>query len=250
MVAHVMLYQCVVKMKTYLYPVIELRMDSNGNIQMYNIKLGVLIPTRSNRPEFLEFAKQQISSQTLQPDVIEIVDDPPLNTNKDITWRYRIGCQRLFDKKIDIIVFWEDDDFYSSNYLKTMVNLWDANGRPSCIGLADTYYYHLGIRKWLRMQHPGRASAFSTLVSSKILEIKWPDDGYSFVDIDIWKQLQGKSLKIDMLTLGIKGYGQGALFGGIGHSEKWTAYRNDDSDLAWLKEKTGESFSFYERFTR
>lgn len=215
------------------------------------MKIGVLIPTRGDRTEFLEFAKAQIAKQTLQPDLIEIVNDPPKSAEKDITWRYRIGCDRIFSKGADVVLFMEDDDFYCDDYIKTMVEMWEANGKPNSFGIADTYYYHLGIRKWMRMQHPNRASAFSTMVTKEILNIKWPDDHYSFVDIDIWKQLRGRSVLTNkILTLGIKGYGEGAVFGGIGHNEKWVAYKSTDTDLAWLKDKTGDRFSFYQKFTR
>lgn len=43
---------------------------------MYNdIKIGVIIPTRSEeRKQFLEHAKWQIQRQTLQPDIVLLVD--------------------------------------------------------------------------------------------------------------------------------------------------------------------------------
>ena len=69
------------------------------------MKLGVLIPTRGDRSKFLSQAKNLLSKQTLKPDEINIVDFKPSDEKKDITKRYRIGCEQLFnEKKCDLVI--------------------------------------------------------------------------------------------------------------------------------------------------
>ena len=108
------------------------------------MKIGVLIITKGDRPKFLEHAKYLISEQTLQPDVIEVVDEET-NLAIDITYRYRVGCKRLVKKGCDLIIFWEDDDFYKFNYIQTMLSEFINNGRPDIIGIEKTIYYHIEI---------------------------------------------------------------------------------------------------------
>jgi hypothetical protein len=209
------------------------------------MKIGVLIPSRGDRPEFLEFAKKQMSRQTLQPDFIEIVDDPPLSDKKDITYRYRIGCKRLFDKGADLVAFIEDDDWYSADYLKIMSDLWIAHGRPSIIGINETYYYHLAIRAWQFERHPNRASAMSTLVSRDVLNIAWNRDEDPWTDIHLWKVMKGPAIAPPkVIAIGIK-HGVG-LCGGMGHVKNQSTYKNSDKFMSWLQEHVDpEAAEFY-----
>ena len=70
------------------------------------MKVGVLIPSRGDRTDFLKHAKWLLSQQTRQPDEILIVDYAPKTNDYDITPRYRYGCQELFKKGCDIVFFW------------------------------------------------------------------------------------------------------------------------------------------------
>ena len=113
------------------------------------MKLGVLIPTRGDREKFLNHAKFLLSKQTIKPDEINIVDFKPSDNEKDITKRYRIGCEQLFnEKKCDLVVFWEDDDWYSPKYLETIKNNWIESENPQIIGIGKTIYYHILTKKY------------------------------------------------------------------------------------------------------
>jgi hypothetical protein len=158
------------------------------------MKLGVLIPTRGDRPKFLEHALYLVSQQTQKPDFIEVVDDIPNSNQKDITYRYRVGCDRLVAKGADVIIFWEDDDWYKNNYIQTMIEYWCTCARPEIFGVSFTIYYHLKIRKWLRQNHENRASAMNTLVTKSIVDFNWPDDSESFLDLILWKKLRGLAI--------------------------------------------------------
>jgi hypothetical protein len=67
------------------------------------IKIGCLTPTRGDRQKFIEQVRKLMSEQTLQPDVWEIVDDKPLSNEVDITYRFRIGFERLKAKGVDVL---------------------------------------------------------------------------------------------------------------------------------------------------
>ena len=211
------------------------------------MKIGALIPTRGDRTELLNFALKQLERQTRKPDVIEIVDDSPISQDKDITWRYRIGCERIFAKGVDVVLLIEDDDWYDSTYVERMVDEWDKVGRPQIFGIGETTYYHLGIKAYNRQSHPARSSAMSTLLTNVLF--KWPHDNYVFTDIEFWKQLKGKTCIFEkILSLGIK-HGIG-LTGGIGHNRNWGGYNVKDPELNWLKNTVDEeSFEFYKKIS-
>lgn len=206
-------------------------------------KIGVLIPTRGDRPQFLQQALSMLSRQLLEIDYLEIVDDQPKSNEKDITWRYRIGCERLVKKGADLIFFWEDDDYYKEQYLLSMYDAWMDNGKPQIIGINNTIYYHLRINKWLQQFHPNRASAFCTAVTKDIVRLKWCSDKEPFTDIFLWKKLRGISLTMPTMAIGIK-HSIG-LCGGNGHCKhEW--YKHEDYNREWLSSHVDkQSLEFY-----
>jgi len=213
------------------------------------MKIGALIPTRGDRPELLKFALDQMSRQTRKPDIIQVVNDPPVNQNKDITWRYRIGCERIFKNDIDVVLLIEDDDWYDPTYIERMVSEWDKAGKPQIFGVGETTYYHLGIRAYNEEKHFGRASAMSTLLTRDVLGIQWPNDNYVFTDVELWKKLKGSTCLFErLLSLGVK-HGIG-LTGGIGHNKQWAGYKQKDPELDWLKKTVDEkAFEFYKNIS-
>ena len=214
------------------------------------MNIGVLIPTRGDRAEFLNFAIKQMERQTRKPDIVEVVNDPPVNANKDITWRYRIGCERIFQKQADIVLLIEDDDWYDSTYIQRVVEEWEKAGKPNIFGIGETTYYHLGLKAWNNQKHPTRASAMSTLITKQgAASMKWPSDNYVFTDIEFWKQIPGKTCMFERnLSLGIK-HGIG-LTGGIGHNKHWGGYNQRDPEMNWLRSNVDEeSFEFYKKIS-
>ena len=185
-----------------------------------------------------------LSKQTQKPDFIEVVDDIPNSIQKDITYRYRVGCDRLVSKGADVIVFWEDDDWYADTYIQKMIEYWCTCSRPHIFGTSFTIYYHLKIRKWLRQNHEGRASAMNTIVSKDIINIQWPDDSESFLDLHLWKNIKGRAVELTKIhSIGIK-HGVG-LCGGGGHKNTmW--YKNNDPHMSWLASHVDKkSLEFY-----
>ena len=84
--------------------------------------IGVIIPDRGDRPKFLENCLRMLKAQTMQPTIIEIVNDAPFSDEKDITLRYRLGYERLRNKEIEVIALIENDDWYAPDYLEIMYN--------------------------------------------------------------------------------------------------------------------------------
>lgn len=215
------------------------------------IKIGVLIPTRGDRKQLLDFALKQIQQQIQQPQEIEVVNDAPVSDKPDITWRYRIGCERLVKKGCNFIVFWEDDDFYRKDYINAMLNKWIELGYPDLIGLNHTIYYNIFTQQYLKMFHNTHASMMSTCISAAgVKKLNWGDDNYSFTDTIIWKQLKSKSLwtSKEEICVGIK-HGIG-LCGGGGHSPKFGHYRLQDTNHEHLSTLVSrEALCFYKQIS-
>lgn len=216
---------------------------------MDSIKVVALVPTRGDRPKLLDNMRRMMRAQTMSLHGMVIVDDPPRDSTKDLTFRYRVGLDRLFAAypDTDLVALVEDDDWYSPIYIEEMVAGWHRAGKPPIFGLGETYYYHLGVRAWHHQAHPERASAFNTFMTRTVYEcMNWPHDNYVFVDIEFWKQFgkYGRTMP-GKLAIGIK-HGIGVT-GGIGHNPKWSGYsKNRDPDMSWLKSNVDEvSFNFY-----
>jgi len=205
------------------------------------MRVGLITPTRGDRPQFIEQCKKLMKLQTLQPNEWEIVDEKPLNNEVDITYRFRIGFERLKDK-VDVIVIIEDDDWYSSSYIEKMVNGWIDNGKPDIFGLNNTVYYNINTNKYTHFYHKGRASMMATVLSAKA-KINWGKDNYAYTDMVLWQQLKGVSVDLGIINMGIK-HGVG-LCGGAGHNPDWGKYQLVDSDLSYLKSITKKDWLFY-----
>lgn len=218
------------------------------------VKIISVTPTRGDRPVMLKNMMRMMSKQTLGLYGMVVVDDAP-NVPLDLTYRYRTGITRGLSEypDTDLIAFIEDDDWYDPAYLETYANAWVEAGKPLLIGQAYTHYYHLGLRAIHHQVHPNRSSAFTTFASPEIFkQIRWPDDQYSFLDLEIWKQFSGKTISTGRpLAVGIKGHDEGKVFGGIGHNSKWSAYGKwKDPDMEWFRSTVDpESFDFYKKIS-
>ncbi len=207
-----------------------------------SINVGIIIPTRKDRPGFFENCIRMLGNQTLTYTSWAFMDYEPLSNEKDITQRYRKGYELLSSHPIDVIALIEDDDYYAPDYLETMVREWDACGRPDIFGTNYTIYYHLKLKKYFTMHHPERASAMNTLIK-RDLNIKWPPDNEPYTDMALWSQLKGQTFKPSKhISVGIK-HNIG-LTGGRNHNDRLHRYKLDDNGFL---ESTldRESFDFY-----
>lgn len=212
------------------------------------MKVGLIIPTRGDRTQFLQFAYKQIDKQFRKPDEIILVNDPPLSNKKDITYRYKLGIERAVAKGCDVMLFWEDDDWYHRDYIRWMVDRWEYYGKPPVFGIDETYYYHIGVDKYLYMKHHKRASAFCTLVTPHVLNtFIWPDFTYPFVDMKLWrfyKEAVAIPFGNTIRAVGIK-HGIG-MTGGGGHRKnfKWSNHQGKQWFIDTIDK---ESYDFYKK---
>jgi hypothetical protein len=182
-----------------------------------------------------------VNGQTLKPSQVILVNDAPITTEKDITWRYRLGYSRVNDG-IDLVAFMENDDWYSPDYLEVMGREWVARGRPDIFGTSYTIYYHIGINKWFTMNHPHRSSAMSTVIKPN-LPLTWPVENDPYTDIHLWRTVKGVTFTpARHICLGIK-HGVG-MCGGVNHIDAMHRYVNYGGSL--LADTMDEqSLSFY-----
>lgn len=212
------------------------------------MKVAVLIPDRGDRPQLVQNCLRMMQAQTLPPAHIELVNDvPPVPGQKDITWRYRTGYDRLRGKGYDVIALVENDDWYAPHYLEAQVREWAKAGRPDIFGTQYTIYYHIGLRGFFTMQHSKRASAMNTLLKPD-LSFPWCQDNDPYTDLHLWRALEGKGWTPEPpISLGIKHYE--GLHGGRNHIDKLERYVNRDPDCSFLKRvMDGESYRFYSTF--
>ncbi len=206
------------------------------------MKVGIIIPDRGDRPKLLANSLRMLAAQTLQFHYIALVDDKPISDKPDITWRYRKGYDILRKKGLDIIAFWENDDWYSPDYLRYMTDKWLEHGKPDLFGTNHTIYYNIKIKAYFEMLHDQRSAAMNTLIKPD-MNFEWCPDYESFTDLYLYRTLNYKVFKPDKLySLGIK-HGIGKL-GGRSHIDR--LYRYKFKDNGFLKKTLDPiSYEFY-----
>ncbi len=206
------------------------------------MKVGIIIPDRGDRPKLLANSLRMLEAQTLIPHYVALVNDKPKSDKPDITWRYRKGYDLLRKKGLDIIVFWENDDWYSPDYLQYMTDKWLEHGKPDLFGTNHTIYYNIKIKKYFEMLHDQRSMAMNTLIKPD-MNFEWCPDYETFTDLHLYRTLNYKVFKPDKLySLGIK-HGIGKL-GGRSHVDRLHRYKFEDN--GFLKKTLDPvSYEFY-----
>jgi hypothetical protein len=205
-------------------------------------RIGVIIPSRGDRPQFLDNALRVIDNQSLKPDYVSIQDYAPKTKGFDLVERVKKGVKDCFANNCDLVFIMEDDDYYSSNYIKYMYLQWLRHGTPDIIGQNATIYYHLKLNRYIEMKHPERSSLFTTAFTREILNIKWCAESEIYLDLHLWRVMKGVTVPRSN-AMGIK-HSIGKC-GGNGHNLKF-AYNRDDKNLSFLKSIVDdESLKFY-----
>lgn len=220
------------------------------------MRVGVVIPTRNNRPKLLERCLFYVKRQTANIERIEIVNYPQKRHPIDLTERYEFGIKKIASET-DVIFLMEDDDWYSPIYIQYMLEEWQKNKNPDIFGIGETYFYHPTAGYYWHKLHAERASAFSTMLKSNIInKINWRKMDELYTDIHLWKQLHGTTfIPSQPISIGIK-HGRGPC-GAAGHNA-WFYERGIDSgrakkdnNLNWLESKIGkEDADFYRDFAK
>lgn len=212
------------------------------------MKIGVIIPDRGDRPQFLSNCARMIKKQTIKPDRVCLMQYQAESEACDITQRYRRGYDLLREKGLDFIAFIENDDWYSPNYLEYMAKEWEKRNRPDLFGTNYTIYYHLSLRAYFKFQHVQRASMMNTIMKPD-LEFTWPKDADPYTDMWLWMEKSGitdrQSFEPDhLISIGMK-HGIGKI-GGFFHLDAVERYINDDAKSDFLRQHLDEeSLKFY-----
>jgi hypothetical protein len=225
-----------------------LPIQSGEQSDFSKIKIAVITPHQDyRRKRFLERLKYYVLRQTKKPNAFIIVDEKT-NLAKDLTLRIKIGIDIAFESGCQVALIMEDDDWYHPTYIENTFKGWIEAGKPDLYGQGYTDYYNIISQKYTRLHHPKRASLMSTLINlQKIYNFKWPPDNKVFLDMDLWKQLKGKTyIPAKPIAVGIK-HGIGNT-GGSGHIENWYHYSNKDQNFSYLKSLIGEDVNFYRNF--
>lgn len=214
------------------------------------MKIGILIPDRGDRPDFLKNCQRMIFSQTVWAKEqvkhlrIKVIDFPATDERVDITKRYRVGYDEFRGAGLDVIAFMENDDWYAIDYLETMLKEWDKVGRPDLFGTNYVVYYHLKLRKYFTMRMEQRAMAMNTLIKPD-LTFAWPMDNDPFTDQWLWQgAIQNRKIfePGHLIAVGMK-HGVGKC-GGYNHVSKLERYINDDN--GFLRNTLDDaSYEFY-----
>lgn len=218
------------------------------------MKLGIIIPTRGDRPAFLDnclrmlYAQDRDSVRDIDMDV-HVVAFPPKDNDIDITPRYKAGYDHFRNKGYDLLAFIEDDDWYSPIYLQTMLAQWEKAGNPDLFGTAKTMYYHIELKAYYIMEHHNRSSAMNTFIRPD-LDFPWPVDLEPYLDLHLWKTIPNRVVWMPdkWYSIGIK-HAIGKTIDGGGHrihDDDYVKLRYIHPDNGLLKETMdADSFEFY-----
>lgn len=224
---------------------------------MKHYKIGIIIPDRGDRPEFLQQCRSYVARMimyAIEADYINlcevtIQDYAPESAAVDITQRYKRGYNELRGKDLDCIFLIENDDWYCEDYIVQMLQAWEKANFPDMLGTDHTEYYHIKLRAHWTVKHLYRSSAMSTLIKPDLI-FPWCPDHEPFTDVHLWNKVGKKSGVIfkpsKEICIGIK-HGTG-LCGGGSHKDRLERYVNKDHDLKWLKSHIGSDIDFYEKF--
>lgn len=209
------------------------------------MKIGILIPNRGDREELLSNCIRMMKAQTIADQIEWMlpVSFKPTEGIVDITTRYRIGYDILSKFGVDIIFFIENDDWYSPEYLETMIREWEYYSRPELFGTNYTIYYNLKLQKHFTMFTEQRASAMNTMIKPGLF-VSWPLEQDPYTDVWLWEHIQNRRIfkPKKVISVGMK-HGIG-LCGGYAHTTKLHRYIYDDD--GFLKETLDtESYKFY-----
>lgn len=145
------------------------------------------------------------------------------------------------------VLFVEDDDQISADYVSHMATLLD---QASIVGDPNSLYYHLPSRRYRVMRNEGTASLCQTGIRSELLPhlAKVCQDGPDFIDGRLWQMAQRRLLTAIGGVVGIKGLpGRPGI--GVGHRpDSRPAGWADDADLSKLREWVGEDIGLYREF--
>ena len=219
------------------------------------MKLGVIIPTRGDRPALLAHALTLLGRQTREPDELFVIDDKPSGPGIDTGKRIRSGLKRSLDSGMDHVAIWEDDDWYRQEYLQFVADHAQGFG---LFGFNTTWYFHLKTHQIWESVHPEHTSAHAmTLTPEPFLSsFPWPEEGKEPKGMDgrltRWANSGNTTTQYEDVkdsppfVISMKHHGEG-LWAGGGHRPAWPHWQENSQGLGWLRDRIPDSdeFEFY-----
>jgi hypothetical protein len=235
-----------------------------------------LITPTGGRPKAFQLCRQFVERQTYRGDLQWIiVDDGSMNSTigtpktftSDFLWhgwselsiypqpRWQPGqntqarnlLEAIPEVKFDKVLFFEDDDAYTSDYVEMMAALLDQH---AIVGEIHAHYYHVPIKRWRVLQNEQHASLCQTGIRASLLpKLKTicEQPGPEFIDIQLWGGATGRRLVQSHNCIGMKGLpGREGI--GIGHRPDNSFGWNVDSDLSVLRSWIGSDVELYREF--
>lgn len=215
-----------------------------------------------SRPEAWKLSELYMSRQTMQPIQWLVIDDDTPKTECTMGQEYHYRpefrgrgslCKKVryaLEKglvKGDMLVFWENDDYYAPNYLET------AHARMQGVDVAgegQAIYYNVRERWWFEHQNMQHASLCATYVAARaypsLLRLVTTSQ-CPFLDVRIWglKMRRKVFAANPRTTVGMKAM-PGALGYGNGHGERDKSAR-DDVDLttlsSWMSPEDAQNYA-------
>lgn len=145
----------------------------------------------------------------------------------------------------DILVFFEDDDYYAPDYLREIVS---AIELAEVVGHGNAKYWHVPTNCWHEFTNNTHASLATTVIRGRAVQVlrevinEFKDP---YIDLRLWRTL-GLSKKMflptDPLCVGIKGMPGAAGFV-PGHKKDFYAHQDEGGDL--LRSWIGADAEFY-----
>lgn len=237
---------------------------------MENSFLISLITCTGTRPEAFALCEKWMGRQTafkVFPFEWIVVDDGPVPINCTMgqtyvrgpkQWEEGINTHRynmdaaLEKVRGDYIFVIEDDDFYTPEYIETMIDLMRF---VPVVGEGTAKYYNLKIPGYKEMRNREHASLCQTALRSthKDLLYKAVHSGELYFDIHLWRTVIDSKIPSILvndtaLCIGMKGL-PGRTGIGAGHKKEKRDYYLDAGGRK-LKEWLGSDAQYYESFLR
>lgn len=219
-----------------------------------------------DRPEAFVLCEKYMARQTVKPDQWLVLDSDKVPTKCTAGQEYHYwpdldGKGNMVAKvmralkrgliKGDILVFWENDDWYAADYIQWCV----ANlAQFALIGEGRNLYYNVQYRWWFEHGNLSHASLCATAMRRSLLPLLGAvcqNLQDPFIDSKLWTACHeakrvvspyGKRRSVGIKALpGTKGYGSG--------HDKTSGWAIQDPEMKKLRELIGnEDASAYEKF--
>lgn len=172
---------------------------------------------------------------------IETVRFPNSHNGKNTLPRNLIGgLERV---KYNKVLFMEDDDHYSPDYLTNMAHLLD---RAPLAGQTPSRYYNVATRQYREFPSRKHASLCQTGIRAELIpQLTLCANAGGPIDMALWRNVPGGLLEPGSDVVGIKGMpGRPGI--GVGHRP--TCTWSVDPRLEVLRSWIGDDAAHYERF--